>query len=30
MSQGKLPDSAVIAPVILASDKTQLSQFRGD
>jgi hypothetical protein len=29
-SQGKLPDGAVIAPVILASDKTQLSQFRGD
>jgi len=25
-----LPEGAVIAPVILASDKTMLSQFRGD
>ncbi|THG92766.1 hypothetical protein EW026_g8251 [Hermanssonia centrifuga] len=28
--QGKLPAGATIAPVILASDKTKLSQFRGD
>ncbi|KAI0070500.1 hypothetical protein K474DRAFT_1608585 [Panus rudis PR-1116 ss-1] len=28
--QEKLPKGATIAPVILASDKTQLSQFRGD
>ncbi|KAH9951170.1 hypothetical protein B0H21DRAFT_685589 [Amylocystis lapponica] len=28
--QKKLPAGAVIAPVILASDKTRLSQFRGD
>ncbi|KAG1836372.1 hypothetical protein DFJ58DRAFT_847010 [Suillus subalutaceus] len=28
--QGKLPKGATIAPVILASDKTSLSQFRGD
>ncbi|KDQ60021.1 hypothetical protein JAAARDRAFT_191454 [Jaapia argillacea MUCL 33604] len=28
--QGKLVDSAVVAPIILASDKTNLSQFRGD
>jgi hypothetical protein len=26
----KLPKGAVIAPVILASDKTSLSQFGGD
>ena len=26
----KLPPGATIAPVILASDKTNLSQFRGD
>ncbi|KAH7906731.1 Zn-finger domain-containing protein [Hygrophoropsis aurantiaca] len=29
-TQGKLPQGATIAPVILASDKTCLSQFRGD
>ncbi|KAF8879798.1 hypothetical protein BD779DRAFT_1446684, partial [Infundibulicybe gibba] len=29
-TQCKLPDGATIAPVILASDKTQLSQFQGD
>ncbi|KAG0708022.1 hypothetical protein DFH29DRAFT_979602 [Suillus ampliporus] len=28
--QGELPEGATIAPVILASDKTSLSQFRGD
>ncbi|KDQ54674.1 hypothetical protein JAAARDRAFT_135540 [Jaapia argillacea MUCL 33604] len=28
--QGKLAEGAVIAPIILASDKTNLSQFRGD
>ncbi|KAG1887205.1 hypothetical protein F4604DRAFT_1877690 [Suillus subluteus] len=28
--QGRLPQGAVVAPVILASDKTSLSQFRGD
>ncbi|KAF7796244.1 hypothetical protein EIP86_007418 [Pleurotus ostreatoroseus] len=28
--QDKLPDDATVAPVILASDKTKLSQFRGD
>ncbi|TCD63835.1 hypothetical protein EIP91_004902 [Steccherinum ochraceum] len=28
--QEKLPAGATVAPVILASDKTQLSQFRGD
>ncbi|KAI0074540.1 hypothetical protein K474DRAFT_1765568 [Panus rudis PR-1116 ss-1] len=28
--QTELPANATIAPVILASDKTQLSQFRGD
>ncbi|KAG0695674.1 Zn-finger domain-containing protein [Suillus ampliporus] len=28
--QGKLPKGATIAPVILASDKTSLSQFQGD
>ncbi|KAG1792002.1 uncharacterized protein HD556DRAFT_1432737 [Suillus plorans] len=28
--QGRLPPGAVVAPVILASDKTSLSQFRGD
>lgn len=28
--KGKLPAGATIAPVILASDKTKLSQFRGD
>ncbi|KAG1858327.1 hypothetical protein C8R48DRAFT_748782 [Suillus tomentosus] len=28
--QGRLPEGAVVAPVILASDKTSLSQFRGD
>ncbi|KAH9910620.1 hypothetical protein B0H21DRAFT_704948, partial [Amylocystis lapponica] len=28
--QKKLPAGAVVAPVILASDKTRLSQFRGD
>ncbi|KAI0076769.1 hypothetical protein K474DRAFT_1597442 [Panus rudis PR-1116 ss-1] len=27
---GRLPDDATIAPVILASDKTKLSQFHGD
>ncbi len=30
VDQGKLPSGATIAPVILASDKTQLSQFRGN
>lgn len=29
-STGKLPPGATIAPVILASDKTSLSQFHGD
>ncbi|KAH7926125.1 hypothetical protein BV22DRAFT_1009731 [Leucogyrophana mollusca] len=29
-TQRKLPEGATIAPVILASDKTCLSQFRGD
>ncbi|KAF8509396.1 hypothetical protein JB92DRAFT_2792370, partial [Gautieria morchelliformis] len=29
-TQEKLPSGATIAPVILASDKTQLSQFSGD
>ncbi|KAF8868642.1 hypothetical protein BD779DRAFT_1614940 [Infundibulicybe gibba] len=29
-TQTKLPDGAAIAPLILASDKTQLSQFQGD
>ncbi|KAF9235882.1 hypothetical protein BU15DRAFT_89436 [Melanogaster broomeanus] len=29
-TQGKMPEGATIAPVILASDKTTLSQFRGD
>ncbi|KAF8871399.1 hypothetical protein BD779DRAFT_1385540, partial [Infundibulicybe gibba] len=29
-TQNKLPDGATIAPIILASDKTQLSQFQGD
>ncbi|KAH9913802.1 uncharacterized protein BXZ73DRAFT_55309 [Epithele typhae] len=28
--QGDLPDGATIAPVILSSDKTQLSRFSGD
>ncbi|KAG1858502.1 hypothetical protein F4604DRAFT_1882873 [Suillus subluteus] len=28
--QGRLAQGAVVAPVILASDKTSLSQFRGD
>ncbi|KAG2108879.1 hypothetical protein DEU56DRAFT_920424 [Suillus clintonianus] len=28
--RGKMPEGATIAPVILASDKTSLSQFRGD
>ncbi|KAG1751472.1 uncharacterized protein EDB91DRAFT_1234842 [Suillus paluster] len=28
--QGRLPQGAVVAPVILASDKTSLLQFRGD
>jgi hypothetical protein len=30
MLQGKIPDGAIIAPVILASDKTQLLQFCSD
>ncbi|KIJ59637.1 hypothetical protein HYDPIDRAFT_100300 [Hydnomerulius pinastri MD-312] len=29
-TQQKLPNGATIAPVIIASDKTSLSQFRGD
>ncbi|KAL6305981.1 hypothetical protein BKA93DRAFT_816611 [Sparassis latifolia] len=29
-TQEKLPEGAVVAPVILSSDKTKLSQFRGD
>ncbi|KAF8877773.1 hypothetical protein BD779DRAFT_1677121 [Infundibulicybe gibba] len=29
-TQTKLPDGTAIAPLILASDKTQLSQFQGD
>ncbi|KAI0074317.1 hypothetical protein K474DRAFT_1716562 [Panus rudis PR-1116 ss-1] len=29
-TQAALPEGATIAPVILASDKTKLSQFRGD
>src|ERR1700742_685430 len=28
--QSKLPDGATIAPIILSSDKTQLSLFGGD
>ncbi|KAI5987191.1 hypothetical protein EDD15DRAFT_2174021 [Pisolithus albus] len=28
--QAKLPDGAVVAPIILSSDKTTLSQFSGD
>ncbi|KAH7904150.1 hypothetical protein BJ138DRAFT_1019522 [Hygrophoropsis aurantiaca] len=28
--QGRLPEGAVVTPVILASDKTSLSQFKGD
>ena len=28
--QGCLPDGATIAPIILSSDKTQLSVFQGD
>ncbi|KAH7907715.1 hypothetical protein BJ138DRAFT_1014064 [Hygrophoropsis aurantiaca] len=28
--QSRLPDGATIAPIILSSDKTQLSHFRGD
>ena len=28
--QERLPDGATVAPVILSSDKTRLSQFRGD
>lgn len=28
--QDRLPPGATIAPVILASDKTKLSQFQGD
>ncbi|KAG1843439.1 hypothetical protein F4604DRAFT_1884605 [Suillus subluteus] len=30
IQQGKLPPGATIAPIILASDKTSLSQFHGD
>lgn len=30
MIKEKLPDGATIAPIILSSDKTKLSQFRGD
>ena len=29
-TQGKLPEGAVVAPVILSSDKTVLSVFSGD
>jgi hypothetical protein len=29
-TKGKLPSGATIAPIILASDKTQLTRFRGD
>ncbi|KAF8870929.1 hypothetical protein BD779DRAFT_1614010 [Infundibulicybe gibba] len=29
-TQEKLPEGATIAPIILSSDKTRLSQFRGD
>ncbi|KIM61732.1 hypothetical protein SCLCIDRAFT_70500, partial [Scleroderma citrinum Foug A] len=29
-TQGKLPEGAVVAPVILSSDKTSLSVFSGD
>ncbi|KAF8889384.1 hypothetical protein BD779DRAFT_1671930 [Infundibulicybe gibba] len=29
-TQGKLPDGAAITPLILSSDKTQLSQFQGN
>ncbi|KAG1727147.1 hypothetical protein EDD22DRAFT_982766 [Suillus occidentalis] len=29
-TQGRLPEGAVIAPIILTSDKTSLSQFQGD
>ncbi|KAH7904195.1 Zn-finger domain-containing protein [Hygrophoropsis aurantiaca] len=29
-TQSKLPEGATVAPIILASDKTCLSQFRGD
>jgi hypothetical protein len=28
--QDRLPEGTIIAPVILASDKTELSQFKGD
>lgn len=28
--QGKLPEGATVAPVIISSDETQLSKFRGD
>ena len=30
LSKKKLPIGSTIAPLILSSDKTQLSQFRGD
>ena len=30
LEQKKLPEGATIAPIILASDKTQLTRFRGD
>jgi hypothetical protein len=29
-SQGKIPEGGVVAPIILASDKTQLMAFGGD
>jgi hypothetical protein len=29
-SQGKIPKGGVVTPVILVSDKTQLTQFGGD
>ena len=30
ISQEKIPEGGVVAPVIIASDKTQLTQFCGD
>ena len=29
-SQGKIPKGSVVAPIVLASDKTQLTAFGGD
>lgn len=30
MDQSSLPEGATVAPIILSSNKTKLSQFRGD